>query len=307
MRLGSQVTLVASQLLPNDEPEAGAALEMVFADEGMTRVNGRVKSVVVDSSVQGGHVLTVEVGGETSTVTGDTLLVAVGREPVVDGIALKSLGMALDPTTGGILVDQSLRTSVKGVYAAGDCTGDQQFTHYAGFQGAYAAVNAFLPLGPLSFKGVLAGEVPGCTFTSPEVARVGLTEVQARAAAGRTSDVAVKKRPLLQTDRALCDGEEAYGFVKIVYQPSNGRVLGATVASPRAGEMISEFAVALKKKLTLTDLANALHPYPSYSWVVQLMAAEVYTDSLSKLYVSLVAPLKGIRTLFRRLLRSTSG
>jgi len=212
-------------------------------------------------------------------------------------MAIEALGVALDARTGGIAVDKSLRTSVKGVFAAGDCTGDQQFTHYAGFQGAYAAVNAFLHLGPLSFKGVLTDEVPGCTFTSPEVARVGLTEAQARE---ESTNVAVSHLPLARTDRALCDGEEAHGFIKIVYRPSDGRVLGATIASPSAGEMISEFSVAVAKKLTLTDLANVLHAYPSYSWAVHLMAADVYTTKLSNLYKSIAGPLRALGGLLRR-------
>ena len=112
----------------------------------------------------------------------------------------------------------------------GDCTGDRQFTHYAGFQGAYAAINAFLHLGPLSFPGKLDEQVPGCTFTAPEVARVGLTEAQAVAKYG-AGGVAVSLRSLSATDRGLCDGEE-HGVIKIIYRPQNGKILGATVASP---------------------------------------------------------------------------
>lgn len=302
-RLGAQVTLVADVLLPNDEPEAGTALEAAFVEEGITRVRGRAKSVRADSSPTRGHVLVADVGSKDVNVPGDTLLVAVGRRPVVNGMGLEALGIALNPKTGGIEVDKSLRTKVKGVFAAGDCTGDQQFTHYAGFQGAYAAVNAFLHLGPLSFKGVLKDEVPGCTFTAPEVASVGMKEEEAKAA---SDNVAISLQPLSRTDRAICDGEETHGFIKIVYRPSDGRILGATVVSPSAGEMISEFAIALAKKLTMTDLANVLHAYPSYSWAVQLMAADVYTGKLSRLYKSISGPLKRVGGLLRRRSRKPS-
>ena len=137
-------------------------------------------------------------------------------------------------------MDAKLRTPSAGslpVYAAGDCTGDRQFTHYAGFQGAIAARNALLPL---SDAGTLAS-VPGCTFTSPEVARVGLSEAEAVAELG-ASKVRVVMRELSQIDRAIAEGYEE-GFIKVVCRASDLRILGATVVAPAAGEIISEFAV----------------------------------------------------------------
>jgi pyruvate/2-oxoglutarate dehydrogenase complex dihydrolipoamide dehydrogenase (E3) component len=112
------------------------------------------------------------------------------------------------------------------VYAAGDCTGDQQFTHYAGFQGAIAARNALLPL---SDPGVIDPErVPACVFTAPEIARVGATEAQAKAADG-VGGVGVAFRRMGQVDRAITMGEGARGFIKLVYRKKDGAILGATV------------------------------------------------------------------------------
>jgi pyruvate/2-oxoglutarate dehydrogenase complex dihydrolipoamide dehydrogenase (E3) component len=215
-RLGAAVTLVAPRLLPSDETEAGETLERAFAAEGVTVVKGRASSVRAEGGTS--HALTALVDGVAVDVLGDALVVAVGRSPNVRGFGLETLGVKLDEASGGIAVDEKLRTSVRGVYAVGDCTGDQQFTHYAGFQGAYAAINAFLHLGPLSFTGVLGAEVPATTFTSPEVGRVGLTEAEAARVHG-ADKVASRLVRLSHTDRAICDGTDEHGFLKLVRPP----------------------------------------------------------------------------------------
>jgi len=170
------------------------------------------------------------------------------------------------------------------VYAAGDCTGDQQFTHYAGFQGAIAARNILLPL---SDPGVKTGEVPGCTFTSPEVAHVGMKEAEAKAALG---DGAVRTvvRNLKDMDRAICDGTDAAGgLVKIIFKAGDGAILGATIVAPVAGELISEIAVAMAGGVKMPEMASVMHSYPSYSLSIQTLAAGVYYEKLkgnAKLY-----------------------
>ena len=266
-RLGSKVTLVARELLPGHEPEAAADLKSSLTADGVRLVASRASSV---SAAGGGHELKCDDG---STVEGTTLLAATGRVPVVDGLGLADAGVTLG-SNGGIQVDAKLRTSLKGVYAAGDCTGDQQFTHYAGFQGAIAARNVLLPL---SDPGVLGSSVPACVFTSPEIARIGLTEAQARAAGG---SVAVAFRPMSEVDRAITMGEEALGFIKIVYNPKGGVILGATVMGPSAGELVSEIAVAMAGKVKLPALASIMHAYPTVSIAIQQMAAEVYYNQL---------------------------
>jgi len=164
------------------------------------------------------------------------------------------------------------------VYAAGDCTGDDQFTHYAAFQGAIAARNALLPLAD---TGTLA-TVPACTFTAPEVARVGLTEAEAKRQLG-VAKVRVVTRPLREVDRAIAEGEEE-GFLKVVCRSSRSdlTLLGATVVAPGAGEIIGEFAVAVAQKMKLTALATIMHVYPAIGIAVQQLAAEVYYEGLEK-------------------------
>ena len=176
---------------------------------------------------------------------------------------------------GGIVVDAKLRTSLKGLYAAGDCTGDQQYTHYAGFQGAIAARNILLPL---SDPGVVKDRVPGCVFTAPEIAQIGLTEAQARETGG--GDVAVAFRKMDKVDRALTMGAAEHGFIKLVYRAKDGTLLGATVMGPSAGELISEIGVAMAGGVKLPALASIMHAYPTVSIALQQMAAEVYYNKL---------------------------
>jgi pyruvate/2-oxoglutarate dehydrogenase complex dihydrolipoamide dehydrogenase (E3) component len=169
-------------------------------------------------------------------------------------------------------VNQSLRTSQRHIYAAGDCLGGFQFTHYAGWQGFMAVRNALLPG---ATKAVL-DRVPWTTFTEPEVAHIGLTEQQARDRNGNR--VEVTNWPMAQVDRALTDGASA-GFVKLVHQP-NGRLLGATVVSRRAGEMIHEWILALDQGRKIGDLANSIHVYPTYSMANMQVSSQLRVAGL---------------------------
>ena len=144
-------------------------------------------------------------------------------------------------------------------------------THYAGFQGAIAARNILLPL---TDPGVLE-TVPAATFTSPEVASVGLNEAQAIEKYGEV--VGVAEQQLAEVDRAVCEGATD-GFFKVVYHKRKGTIFGATIVAPSAGEMISEVAVAIEAKMPFEKLAKVMHPYPAYSMALQLMAADIYYE-----------------------------
>ena len=205
------------------------------------------------------------------------MLVSTGRSPNVSDLGLETVGIGINDK-GGIDVNDKLQTACKGVYAAGDCTGDRQFTHYAGFQGAIAARNILLPL---TDPGVLTTTIPATTFTSPEVASIGYTEAEAIEKFG-ANKVAVSSMDLSRADRAICD-DELKGFVKVVYSKKNGQILGATVMAPCGGELISEIATAMSAKIPFANLAKVIHPYPSYAFILQLMAAEVYYENTMKL------------------------
>ena len=161
-------------------------------------------------------------------------------------------------------------------------------THYAGYQGAVAARNALLPF---TDPGVMSDDVPSTTFTSPEVASVGLNEKDAKSKYGEDA-VGISRQDVKNIDRALCENKTA-GFIKIVYFKKNYTILGATVVAPTAGEMISEIGVVMKSKMKFDTLATVMHSYPSYAFALQVMAAEVYYEKLRK--------LKGVLSFLKRL------
>ncbi|MFQ5596170.1 MAG: dihydrolipoyl dehydrogenase family protein [Anaerolineae bacterium] len=265
-RLGARVTLVEAlrRVLPLEDPQASRVLAEVFEAEGIVlRLNAMAERAWQDSD--GIHLVA---GGEE--LVGDALLVAIGRRPNVDGLDLERAGVAY--TANGIQVDDYLRTTQRHIYAAGDCTGGFQFTHYAGWQAFMAARNALLPG---SSTGV-TDRVPWATFTDPEVAHVGLNEAQARERFGDA--VMICEWPMAQVDRAVAEGDTA-GFIKLVHKP-DGTLLGATIVAGRAGEMIHEWVVALERGLKVGDMAGIIHVYPTYSTGAMQAAAAIRVANL---------------------------
>ena len=260
-RLGAEVSVVADRLLPKDEPEAREVMRRVFEREGIRFVWGRAKSVCK----QNDEIVVTTDGGE---VRGDLLLIACGRQPAVADLDLEKAGVAYSEK--GIPVDARLRTNVKHIYAAGDVTGGYQFTHFAGWQAFQATRNALLP----GSSSGLTDLVPWVTFTDPEVAHVGLTEEQARSRFGES--VTVYRWEMTHTDRAICE-DDRDGFIKLITK-KDGSLLGATVVNARAGESITELIMAIKHGLKVSDLAGAIHAYPTYSTPVQQLTAEVATE-----------------------------
>lgn len=250
-RLGAQVTVVEGgpRLLPRDDPDASSVIADVFRRERIDlHMDSKAERVWQDTD--GIHLVT----GDHELIC-DALLIAVGRRPNADGLDLDRAGVDYGPN--GIKVDEHLRTTQKHIYAAGDCTGGFQFTHYAGWQAFNAVRNAMLPG---AVKGV-TDLVPWTTFTDPEVAHIGLHEQQARKLHGDA--VVVCDWPLNRVDRARTESDTT-GFVKIVHK-KDGSVLGATIVAARAGEMIHEWAIALAHGLKIGDIAEVIHVYPTYS------------------------------------------
>ena len=216
--------------------------------------------------------VTVRVGSQAVTV--ERVLLAVGRAPAVDDLGLKELGVKLHGP-GWVVTDDRMATSVKGVYAAGDITGRMALTHAADEMGRLAAANA-LGRGP---RGRFRERwIPRVIFTDPEVARVGVVEAEAPARAR------VAYLPLSEVDRAVIDGRTD-GFVKIVAGPrpvlgrfGGGRVVGATVVAPRAGEMIAEVVLAMRTGAFAGRLAQAAHAYPTWSHGIQKAAAQFFGE-----------------------------
>ena len=256
-RLGSQVTIIeaAHRLLPREEERASELLRDHLDKEGVTVLTATPAKRIEDGAV---HTAT---GRE---ITYDRLLAATGRVPRTTGLGLEMAGVR----TGGkghVTVDRSLRTANPRVYAAGDVTPVSAFTHLAGVQAASAVQHALLGTGqPVGYQ-----TVPWVTFTDPEVARVGLTYEQARSRYGGRA----RERTLRhdRVDRAVTE-DRAEGFTRLVFGP-RGRLAGATVVAPRAGETIAELAAAVRVGATASDLAATVHPYPTYGdgpWLAAL-------------------------------------
>ncbi|MGH7903106.1 MAG: dihydrolipoyl dehydrogenase family protein [Candidatus Dormibacteraceae bacterium] len=259
-RLGSVVTLVeqAARLVPIADPDAGALIAEVLAAEGVQLHLG----VEVERVRHRAGAVLVEAGG--LALEAQTLLVATGRRAFTHNLGLEASGVKLD--RGAIQVDRQLRTSTKGIFAAGDVTGGPQFTHYAGWQGYAAARNALLPG---SVAGV-RGDVPWTIFTDPAIARVGPTLEDART---RHPGAVAHRIGLDRVDRAQTDGSPP-GFLKLV-SDGGDKLLGASVLSPHAGELVNELSLAIELGASIGDLARTIHVYPTYGSGLQDLAAEV--------------------------------
>jgi pyruvate/2-oxoglutarate dehydrogenase complex dihydrolipoamide dehydrogenase (E3) component len=268
-RLGSVVTIVegGDRLLPREEPLASATLQNVFTHFGIEVRTGatveRVERIDGETSMR----LHLSEGSQVET---DVLLVAVGRAPATSGLGLEDAGVRLNPS-GFVQVDSRLRTTARGVFAAGDVAEPLQFTHVAYETGRIAALNALARVPVHRFR---PAAVPWVTFTDPEVARVGVTESEAAARGGRVAFL-----PMTELDRAITAGRTE-GFVKIIAGPrtilrgtAGGRILGATIVAPRAGEVIHELVLAMRTGTFPARLALTTHAYPTWSMAVQQAAA----------------------------------
>ena len=257
-RLGARVTIVGPRVLAREEPEAQTVAKSFLEREGIEVILDRATEVRATHSG-------IELRTKTAAYAGDRLLVAAGRSPNIADLALERAGVAHD--AGGIEVDRYLRTSVKHIYACGDVIGGPQFTHLAGWQCFTAVRNALI----LGRSQAHSPTLPAVTFSDPEVARVGMTEAEARARFG--DRVHAHSWPMTKSDRAICDGEED-GFIKLVTDRGR-KLLGATIVASRAGEMIAELTLAIRKEMTVDDIAGTIHAYPTWASGVQLAALEV--------------------------------
>jgi len=270
-RLGAKVTIVeaADRLLPREEPELAAALRLRLEAEGIAV---HTATAIARARRDGGDlVLDGNQSGGAVTVRAARLLVAAGRRPNHEGLGLDAAGVDVDARR--IVVDDELRTTNPRIFAVGDVIGRLPFTHTAGMEAVVAVRNALLPLASRADYRA----VPWVTFTDPELARVGLTEAEARAREGR--EVAVVSARYDETDRALTDGVEA-GLAKIV--TAGGRVVGAHLLGAAAGEIVHVAALAVKEKLPLRALASMSWAYPTLSEVLRKASQSRYEALLER-------------------------
>jgi pyruvate/2-oxoglutarate dehydrogenase complex dihydrolipoamide dehydrogenase (E3) component len=276
-RFGANVTLVemADRILINEDEAVSEFMKNVFEKEGMKVLTG-TRAVKFHKNSNGKKVVTVENNGETTEIICDEILVAVGRRPNTDGLNLNAAGVKIEK--GKIIVDEYLRTTNKAIYAAGDVNGKFQFTHMADYEAQIVLQNCFLFF-PLTTKADYR-VVPWTTFTEPEVARVGMIESEARKKFG--NDVKVYQVPFSHNDRAQAEGDPK-GFAKLVLKGK--KILGVTIVGPHAGELLSEFTVAMKHNLSLADLNKAIHVYPTLAKITQALGTESTIEGLKKPWV----------------------
>jgi pyruvate/2-oxoglutarate dehydrogenase complex dihydrolipoamide dehydrogenase (E3) component len=271
-RLGAEVTVVEMlpQLLPREDPEAGRLLEELLQAEGVrVRTGERVERVArCANGAKAVHVRAAT--GEPVAIEADEVFVATGRRASTEGLGLEEIGVALDG--GAVRVDAGLRSNVKGIWAAGDVSGGPQFTHVADYQAKLVLRNAVFPF---SGKADYAA-VPSVTYTDPEVARVGLTEQDARE---RFGNVQVYRHDFADLDRAIVDARTD-GFVKIVTRRS-GRILGATVVASGAGDLIMPLVLAIKQGLKVSKLSQFVYPYPTMAEGVKRAADSYYFEKFA--------------------------
>jgi pyruvate/2-oxoglutarate dehydrogenase complex dihydrolipoamide dehydrogenase (E3) component/uncharacterized membrane protein YdjX (TVP38/TMEM64 family) len=264
-RLGCQVTQVemAPRLMIREDPEVSALIHELFEAEGVRVLTGHAaKQVVIED---GEKMLLCEHQGAPVRIPFDQIIVAVGRKPNVTGFGLEELGVRLSER-GTIDADPFLRTNLPNILCAGDVAGPYQFTHTASHQAWYAAVNALFS--PFKSFAVDYRVIPWCTFTDPEVARVGLSEEEARQ---QTVPFEVTRYPLDDLDRAIADSE-AHGWVKVLTVPGKDKILGVTIVGPHAGDLLAEYVLAMKHGIGLNKILGTIHVYPTLAEANKLAA-----------------------------------
>ena len=252
-RLGAEVTLVeGKRLLGRDDPELVAIVRAQLIEDGVTiHEETPVTAVEADGA---GVALTCGSGDASVRLSGSHLLVAAGRRPKIEGLGLEDAGVALND--GVPLIDARLRTTNKRIFAIGDVVGPYRFTHTASYQARIVITNALFRL-PARVR---YDAVPWVTYTDPELAHVGLSEAEARA---KGNEVRILRFPFEENDRAIAEGATR-GLVKVV-ATRRGRVLGASIVGAHAGELILPWVLAVKYRLGVGKLAQAIVPYPTLS------------------------------------------
>lgn len=269
-RLGCRVTVLdIGNILPKDDPELVSILTTELEKEGITFLQHiKVNNVTHTDS---GVTVSVTDNGKTFDLQGSHLLVAAGRQPNTEGLNLEKAGVDFDKA--GIKTDARLRTTNKKIFAAGDVAGGPQFTHIAGYHAGIIVRN-------IAFKipaKVNYDALPWVTYTDPELAHVGMTEAMAIKKYG-ADKVGTTSWDLAENDRAIAERKTA-GRIKVIAL-KNGKILGASILAPSAGEMIGMWGVAIQKKMKLSDIAGMIAPYPTLSEISKRAAGAWYTPKL---------------------------
>jgi pyruvate/2-oxoglutarate dehydrogenase complex dihydrolipoamide dehydrogenase (E3) component len=266
-RLGAAVSIVEmGAILPKDDAEAATVVRKALIADGVALFEGY--SVIAASPAAEGIAIEIEKDGSRRRMEGSHLLVAAGRRPRVADLGLKQAGVAFSDK--GISVDRRLRTSNKRIFAVGDVTGGPQFTHLAAYHAGIVIRNALFRL-PAK---VNTAALPWVTFTDPELAHVGLHEAEARAKGA----IRILRWPLSENDRAQAEHRQD-GFIKIVVN-GQGRILGADIVGPSAGEMIHFWTLAVSQGMKIGAVAGMIAPYPTLAEIGKRAAGNYFLPKL---------------------------
>ena len=273
LRFGTKVTLLARHsLLFSEDPDIGAELHKILESEGMTILD-HTQAVAISYKKglfsSGKFTLKTTTG---KTLKSDQLLIATGRPPNTKDLALEQAGVTVG-TGGAIVIDDHMRTNVEHIYAAGDCTNQPQFVYVAAAAGTRAAIN--MTGGDAAIN---LSSMPAVMFTDPQMTTVGLTESQAHKNKIKTES---RLLPLKNVPRSLANFE-TQGFIKLVMDADNHRLIGAQILAPEAGEMIQTAVLAIHNNMTIEDLAGQLFPYLTMVEGIKL-CAQTFTKDVKEL------------------------
>ena len=270
-RLGSDVTIIqASNALPKDDPELTAVVIDALRGEGV-QILEQTEITKVTKSTAGFSVETVQHG----VIKGSHLLVAAGRTPNVEGLNLEAAGIVY--TKHGVTVDAGLRTTQKHIYAIGDVAGGLQFTHVAGYHAGLVIRNALFRL-PVKNR---TDVIPWVTYTSPELAHIGMSEATARKEFG--DDIKIIRWPFHDNDRAQTEGATS-GFIKAVVG-KRGKILGVSIVGEGAGELIQTWVLAVSQGLKISSVAGMVAPYPTRGEASRRVGVNYYAGLATNPYV----------------------
>ena len=261
---GVDVTVVGRRLLPREDPEVGDALASAFEARGIRFLRGRVAGL--ERVGQQPAVTVAPSDGEQQRVAAEALLLATGRHPQCADLGLEAAGVKLGQP--GIAVDQSMRTNVAHIWAAGDVTGRHMYTHAGDYAAEVAGWNAAVG-GPE--RSVDWRVVPRPVYSIPEAAAIGLREAEV---AEQGLDIEVASICYGDISRAVIQGETE-GFAKIIAERETGQILGASIVGAQACELISEIAVAMAGRVSAWTVGDTQHPYPTLSEVVRWTADQI--------------------------------
>jgi pyruvate/2-oxoglutarate dehydrogenase complex dihydrolipoamide dehydrogenase (E3) component len=269
-RLGSKVTVLqrSQQILSKEDKDMADTVMKVLENESITFHLG-CKLLGAKNGAHNKEVSIETATGETLIISGEEILVALGRSVNTDGLGLEKIGVDLDRK--GIKVDRRLRTSHKHIYAAGDVIGGYQFTHAAGYEGGIVVSNAVFHLP----RKVDYTWMPWCTYTGPELASIGLNEKMAQADG---IEYRLWEESFADNDRGLAEGEET-GKIKLLLN-KKGKPLGVQILGLHAGELLGEWVAALNGGLKLSGLAGSIHPYPTLSEINKRVVGATFSEKI---------------------------